>query len=59
MDEGGTQERDLAAKYRGWAQQRAFDFPYVSSVLEKIATGYDQKATWEDTEVKIRRRLEH
>lgn len=41
------------------AQQRAFDFPYVSSVLEKIATCYDQAATREDTEVKIRRRLEH
>ncbi|MCY3664954.1 MAG: hypothetical protein OXH81_04780 [Gemmatimonadetes bacterium] len=38
------------------AQQRAFDFPYVSRVLEKIATDYDQAATREDTEMKIRRR---
>ena len=59
IDEGGTQERNLAAKYRGWAQQRAFDYPYVSSVLERIAADYDQEATWEDTEVAIRKRLEH
>ena len=43
MDEGGAQERELAAKYRGWAQQRAFDYPYVSSILERIAAGYDQE----------------
>ena len=59
IDEGGTQERDLAAKYRGWAQQRAFDYPYVTSVLERIAADYDWEAKWEDTEVEIRKRLGH
>ena len=59
IDEGGVQERELAAKYRGWAQQRAFDYPYVSSVLERIAADYDREAKWEDTEVEIRKRLEH
>ena len=57
--EGGAQERELVAKYRGWAQQRAFNYPYVSSVLERIATDYDRVAKWEDTEVEIRKRLEH
>ena len=57
--EGGAQERGLAAKYRGWAQQRAFDYPYVSSVLETIAADYDREAEEEDTEVEIRKRLEH
>ena len=57
IDEGGVQERELAAKYRGWAQQRAFDYPYVSSVLERIAADYDQEAKREDTQVEIRRRL--
>ena len=57
MNEGGAQERELAAKYRNWAQQRAFDYPYVSSVLERIAADYDQEAKREDTKVKIRRRL--
>lgn len=57
IDEGGAQERNLAAKYRGWAQQRAFDYPYVSSVLEGIAANYDQEAKWEDAEVEISKRL--
>ena len=59
IDEGGTQERDLAAKYRGWAQQRAFDYPYVSSVLTRIAADYDREAKRADTEVEVRKRLEH
>ena len=57
IDEGGVQERELAAKYRGWTQQRAFDYPYVSSVLERIAARYDQEAKAEDTEVEISKRL--
>ncbi len=56
-DEGGVQERELAAKYRGWAKQRAFDYPYVSGVLESIATDYDQQAEMWDTKVKIDKRL--
>ena len=47
--EGGTQERELAAKYRAWAQQLDFDFPYVSSVLERIAASYDYDAKWQDS----------
>ena len=57
IDEGGMQERALAAKYRGWAQQRALDHPYVSSILERIAAGYDREAEEEDTEVEVSRRL--
>ncbi len=59
MDEGGVQERELAAKYRGWAKLRASDYPYVSSVLERIAASYDRDAKREDVEVKIRKRLGH
>ena len=59
IDEGGAQEHELAAKYRIWAQQRTFDYPYVSSILERIAANYDQKAKWEDTKVEIRKRLDH
>ena len=59
IDEGGAQEHELAAKYRSWAQQRTFDYPYVSSILERIAANYDQKAKWEDTKVEIRKRLDH
>ena len=59
MDEGGSQERELAAKYRGWARRRAFAYPYVSSVLENIAASYDRDAKREDAEMEIRKRLGH
>lgn len=57
IDEGGDQERELAAKYRGWAKSRAFDYPYVSEVLESIAAGYGRDAGREDNERDIEKRL--
>ena len=57
MNEGGSQERTLAAKYRKWAKQRAFDYPYVSRVLEDVAAAYDAEARQHDSDVKIRNRL--
>ncbi len=59
VGEGGTQERELAAKYRGWAKRRAFDYPYVSRVLESVAAEYDWQAKREDTEVEVEKRLGH
>ena len=59
IDEGGVQERELAAKYRGWAKQCAFDYPHVSSVLDSVAADYDWHAKREDTEVEIEKRLRH
>ena len=59
LNEGGVQERELAAKYRGWAKLRAFDYPHVSGVLESIAASYDRDAKKEDTEVEVRKRLEY
>lgn len=57
--EGGAQERDLAAKYRGWAQRLAFDYPYVGTALESIAASYDREAEWHDSEAKVRKRLRY
>ena len=57
MREGGAQERELATKYRRWAEQRAFDYPYVGSILESIAADYDRQATREDDEAKVEMRL--
>lgn len=59
LEEGGDQERELAKKYRRWAKRREFDYPFVSSVLERIADGYDRDAGREDNEMKIRKRLPH
>ena len=54
---GGKQERDLAAKYRAWAQRLSFEFPYVGGVLKDIAAGYEQQAGWWDTEMDLEQRL--
>ena len=59
LDEGGKQERELSAKYRGWAAQLAVDYPRVASILERIAKGYDRDAEREDFEVLAMKRLEN
>jgi hypothetical protein len=58
-DEGGGRERELAAKYRAWAERLHFDFPFVGGVLEDIAASYDWEAGREDSEASIRKRLRH
>ena len=57
--EGGADERGLAAKYRTWSRQLAFEYPYVSNLVEQIATEYDRQAAWEDSEAAVRRRLRY
>jgi len=55
--EGGAQERELATKYRNWAQKLVFDYPYVARVLERIASTYDYEAEQHDSEAQVRKRL--
>ncbi|MFZ0945415.1 MAG: HigA family addiction module antitoxin [Syntrophobacteraceae bacterium] len=55
--EGGAQERELAAKYRAWAERLHFDYPNVGAVLEGIAASYEREAGWHDSEAKITKRL--
>jgi hypothetical protein len=55
--EGGDQERELAAKYHGWAERLRFEYPYVGGVLDDIAASYEQEAAWQDSETKITKRL--
>ena len=59
MGVGGTQERYLASKYRRWAEQHANDYPYVSSILEGIASDYDRQAACEDDRGNVDKRLWH
>ena len=59
LDEGGAQERELSAKYRSWAERLVFDYPYVASILERIADGYEREAEREDVEVLTMNRLEN
>jgi addiction module HigA family antidote len=57
-DEEGRQERELAAKYRDWADRLRFNYPYVGGVLDDIAQTYESEANWNASEGKIRKRLE-
>ena len=59
MDEGGEQERELAVTYRRFAQRLAFDYPWVSEVLRRIANMYEREGTSEDSEAEMRKRLVH
>jgi addiction module HigA family antidote len=55
--EGGKQERELAAKYRAWAERLHFDYPYVGRVLEEIAKSYEREAGWHDSRAIITKRV--
>ena len=55
--EGGQQERELAEKYRAWAEQLHFEYPYVGGILEGIAASYDREASWHDSDAEIKKRL--
>jgi hypothetical protein len=57
--EGGAQERELAAKYRAWAERLHFSYPYVGGILEGIAANYEHEAGWEDSRAKIAKRLDY
>ena len=57
--EGGAQERELAEKYRKWADALQFTHPFVSSVLMSMVRTYEHEADRQDTEAGIRRRLRH
>ena len=55
---GGDQERQLADKYRKWAQQLRTSSPYVASeLLMKLTDTYEREAAREDTEARINQRL--
>lgn len=58
--EGGGQERELADKYRNWADALQFTHPFVSSsLLMSMVKTYIREAEQQDTEAGIRRRLKH
>lgn len=57
LTDGGQQERELAEYYRARAKQVAFNYPYVSSILEELAKEYEREALIEDAEVQVRNRF--
>ena len=56
-DDGGEQERTLAARYAGWAKACALEWPRTSAVLDRIADSYLADAKREDEQVERRQWL--
>lgn len=56
LEDGGDQERDLAAQYAAWMQVVAPEFPFVASALRDIGLHYNRQADDEDTRADLRRR---
>jgi addiction module HigA family antidote len=56
--EGGDQERELAKKYRAWADVLQYSHPFVASaLLMQMVRTYEAEADREDLEAGVRRRL--
>ena len=55
--EDGEPERRLSSKFRRLASEQVFDYPFVASLLEEIASGYDRQAKRHDAEGEVRKRL--
>ena len=56
--EGGDQERELADKYRVWAEALQFTHPFLSStLLMSMVKTYEREAKEHDTEAAIQRRV--
>jgi len=53
---GGDQERELAARYLGWAKAFRDGWPRAAAVLRHIASTYEHHAKREDAEAERRRR---
>lgn len=55
--EGGSQEHELAEKYRNLSEKVMNKTPLVGRMLLNIAESYEHDANWHDTDDKVRRRL--
>ena len=54
---GGDQERELAEKYRKWANALHFEYPFVAALLENIAKSYESEAKSYDADSEISKRM--
>ena len=56
-DEGGAQERELAAQYEKWAKACDYAHPRVAATLRRIASAYEDEARWHDRDAAVERRF--
>lgn len=54
---GGSEERTLANRYRGFARQVQDEHPVTARLLERVARMWDDHAEWHDTDDAVRQRL--
>jgi hypothetical protein len=54
--EGGRQERELCAKYRGFAETLRRDWPRTANMLELLADTYEREAEQQDAQGRTTRR---
>jgi hypothetical protein len=52
--DGGAQERDIAARYRGWSEKTCLEFPRTGAMLAQIAETYERDAKYHDDDADIR-----
>lgn len=57
--EGGTQERELSAKYGAWASAIEYEYQNMALALRRIADSYLEQADYQDNEAAIRKRLRY
>ncbi|OUC08387.1 hypothetical protein RY27_09295 [Litorilinea aerophila] len=55
LDEGGTQERELAAKYRAYANALRTSHPNLAAAIDEIAHSYEQESKREDLDARMHR----
>lgn len=55
---GGDQERDLAARYKGWARALDERHPMAARLLLDLAASYEHEAQTWDADGEVRQRLE-
>jgi transcriptional regulator with XRE-family HTH domain len=54
FDEGGDQERDLAKRFRGWAEVCKIEWPRTAASLLCVAEGYEREASRADIDTQLR-----
>ena len=54
---GGDKEREHMERYRSWASELVFEYPYVGGLLERIARYYQYEAGLQDTETEVMRQM--
>ena len=51
--DGGEQERNIAGRYKSWAQQTAGEWPRTSRILRRLAEEYEREAGQHDAEAQV------